>query len=682
MQDDISRGPVPTREYMKSQVRRCAELKLNMLSYYTEHIVKTKSHGDFASAGGGISIDEWKELSDYAAKYYIEIVGNFQSLGHFKKILSYPQYAPLGETKQMLSPIRPESFQLLSDIYAEMAPVFSSNYFNVNCDETWDLGRGESKQQVDSLGIGRVYANHINRIHGELVKYNKRTLVWGDIILSNPEIMDMIPEDIVLGAWTYGADDPFLSYFMPFIENEFEFMFSCGVLNSNRLLPDYRMTMANIKNFVRTAASHGTLGMLCTVWDDGGNAFFPLDWYGVAYAADQSWNVNDDHMEQFDKRFDRGIYGNLNGSISETFQSLIPLTDLSPTQEMNEQVLWKRIIPLRGEHIQLGGTDWYTVKEVIKQAEKKLAKANPVVYKADLNYLWLIIKEYDYMAQSRFELLRASQLYHNASFTQRESRKKAESDARKALDILSALREELINIKETYAELWRLESRIYWLDHLMEAFNEKIYDYIHAEKLLVKSIADLSQGEYLSPPNEIRLDITEHGGQYFQYWLLCGPFPNIMGEGKSKDYLAEIGGELKAKPIPGLSFSSDNGEKKRWMKYSSPIFSKIDLRSVYEENTRVVAYAYCRIESPGDKSVRATFGSNDGIQLILNGDRIYKKFIKRSLILDEDELMLPLKKGRNDLLVKIDQNKGGWGFSFRLPDVNVRNHKHKYRIVD
>ena len=51
-------------------------------------------------------------------------------------------------------------------------------------------------------------------------------------------------------------------------------------------------------------------------------------------------------------------------------------------------------------------------------------------------------------------------------------------------------------------------------------------------------------------------------------------------------------------------------------------------------------------------------------------------------MLDEDNIILPLKKGKNDLLVKIDQNKGGWGFSFRLPDVNVRNHKHKYRIVD
>ncbi len=127
---------------------------------------------------------------------------------------------------------------------------------------------------------------------------------------------------------------------------------------------------------------------------------------------------------------------------------------------------------------------------------------------------------------------------------------------------------------------------------------------------------------------------------------------------------------------------ADDGRKMRWIKYSSPIFSKINLAEVYEENTEVLAYAFCRIESPEDKKLRATFGSNDGIQLFLNGKRVYKKYAKRSLILDEDEVYLDLKKGKNILLLKIDQNKADWGFSFRLPDEVVRNHKYKYRLID
>jgi hypothetical protein len=33
-------------------------------------------------------------------------------------------------------------------------------------------------------------------------------------------------------------------------------------------------------------------------------------------------------------------------------------------------------------------------------------------------------------------------------------------------------------------------------------------------------------------------------------------------------------------------------------------------------------------------------------------------------------------------MLKIDKNKGAWGFSFRLPAENVRNHKYKYYIIE
>ncbi|MDX1283602.1 MAG: glycoside hydrolase family 20 zincin-like fold domain-containing protein, partial [Draconibacterium sp.] len=46
--DDISRGPIPTMEFMKYQIRRLAELKINMFSFYIEHVVKTKKHPGFA----------------------------------------------------------------------------------------------------------------------------------------------------------------------------------------------------------------------------------------------------------------------------------------------------------------------------------------------------------------------------------------------------------------------------------------------------------------------------------------------------------------------------------------------------------------------------------------------------------------------------------------------------------
>jgi len=179
-------------------------------------------------------------------------------------------------------------------------------------------------------------------------------------------------------------------------------------------------------------------------------------------------------------------------------------------------------------------------------------------------------------------------------------------------------------------------------------------------------------------------NINEIYATIYEWWKTFhhsfGPFPNLNWQGRETDYLEPMGGELNVSPVPGDKFSAKDGRIMRWVKYASPVFSKINLADAFENSTNVVVYAFCQIESPLNKRVRATFGSNDGIQLFLNGERVYKKYVQRSLIVDEDETYLDLKKGKNTLLLKIDQNKGDWAFSFQLPDEKVRNHNYKYSI--
>lgn len=682
VQDDISRGPVPTMDFMKTQIRRYASMKLNLVSFYIEHVVKTMSHPDFAPAGGAISIEEWRDLTEYAADYFMETTGNFQSLAHFEKIMAYPQYRHLGETDRMIAPVLDESFRFLEDIYDEMMPAFSAPFFNVNCDETWDLGRGVSKTLVDSIGVARVYANHLNRLEHVVSRHGKRMMFWGDIVLQHPEIFDMIPKDVIIGAWDYSGYDSFDSFLRPYREAGFDFFFSPGVLNSNRMMPDYQMTFTNIRNFVRDGYNYGALGMLNTVWDDGGKAIFSQDWYGVAYSADHGWHVNDDPVERFDQRFNRAVYGDQTASVAAALQKMTELTALAPTQEMNEAVFWKKLVPKRQEEIRFNLSEWDAVKEITQQAEELFDSARPQIYADDLVSIRFTNHQYRFLADSRSALFRAAEYYRNACIMQTTDRHKARQMLTKALRNIGNVRLDLLALRNDYRTVWLMENRSYWLDHILDLYDAKISNLTHAEQLLMQAIADFDQGHYLPSPNKIRLDIEQTSGQYFQYWLLCGPFPNVSWQGRKVDYLKSMGGETEATPRPGSEFINEQGEKYRWIKYASPRNSEINLADVYDKNTEAIAYAYCRIESQDSRTIRATLGSNDGIEVICNGERIYTKHIKRALIVDEDEIALPLNKGRNHLLLKIDQNKGGWGFSFRLPDVTVRNHKYKYRIVN
>ncbi len=85
--------------YVKQQIERMAELKINYLSFYIEHVVQPASYPDFAPANGKLTIAQIKELSAYAAKYHAQLIGSFQSFGHFDKILALPHIQVDGEKR-------------------------------------------------------------------------------------------------------------------------------------------------------------------------------------------------------------------------------------------------------------------------------------------------------------------------------------------------------------------------------------------------------------------------------------------------------------------------------------------------------------------------------------------------------------------------------------------------------
>lgn len=680
LMDDISRGPVPTLATMKAQVRRLAELKLNLLTYYTEHVVATEQHGTFAPSDGGLSIAEWRELAAYARRYHVTLVGNFQSFGHFEKVLAHPRYAPLGESGRLLSPVLPESIQLLREIYEEMVPAFGAPFFHVNSDETFDLGRGASKARVDSLGRGVVYAEHILRMHHVLDSLGVRMLLWGDIVREHPEVLDRLPRDIVMIPWAYSPQETFVPMIAPFQEAGFDVLVAPGVLNSNRIMPDFREAVANIQGFVADGVRRGVLGMLNTVWDDGGSALFVRDWYGVAYGADQSWHSN---AQPFDPRFSRGTLGDPQNSLPDAIHALNTLADLTPTDGMNENVLWTQLVPARGASLRLSLGDWDGVRLLADSARAVLAQAEPLVYAGDLDAFRFTADLYTWMADARQALVDAAEAYRSASLQQRTDRTEARERLVESLELVDRTRQTLAVLAGTYRTLWLRENRTYALDWTMDRFDTHLTAFADVEDRLLTALRDVDQGLALPLPTEVRLAIEAAEGTYFREWLMGGPLPHPGGsDAPPGDYLAAMGGEADARPGVAVEWTYD-GTTYRWHRYASPLHDAVDLAAAYpEQNRKLAIYAYATLDSPEARRVRALAGANDGLDVFLNGEHIFSKHRKRNLMVDEDELWLPLQKGRNHLLLKISQGAGGWGFSFRLPDETVRSRKNRYRIVE
>ena len=123
------------------------------------------------------------------------------------------------------------------------------------------------------------------------------------------------------------------------------------------------------------------------------------------------------------------------------------------------------------------------------------------------------------------------------------------------------------------------------------------------------------------------------------------------------------------------SSTGKDGASLQWTRASVQDDGFLDFYSEYP-HCYAVAYAYTEIESPESGPATILFGSDDGARIWVNDNLVFDKLITRSAVKDEEKIPLLLEKGLNRILVKVEQNVGGWGFFLRLTGmVHAENTK-------
>lgn len=676
--DDISRGPISTVPYIKQQIERLAELKINYLSFYIEHVVQTVAHPDFAPANGKLTITDIKELSAYAAKFHMQLIGSFQSFGHFEKILALPQYKSMGATSTLISPEDANAKKFLENVISEMCDAFSAPFFNVNCDETFDLGKGKSKPIVDSIGAAAFYANHVRFLYDIVKKKNKQLMVWGDIAIQHEAILDMLPKDIIYLTWEYGNPASFDPWIQPFKKRGLEYMVCPGILNSVRMFPDLAMATANINGFTKAGKENGASGVYTTIWDDGGASFFSADWYGVYKAAEKSWQVSATDVG-FNAHYTLNAYGVSDTLYVQAALQLMQLRKLPLTFNMNDNFWYQKLVPDSGRRLMLNNADVEEALRIVQKAGASIRKARALRNGEDLRTLAFSIDQYRLTLDARKAIPQIAQRYA-------ETRSLAGSNPTRAIGLLEQSSKELLTLENRYRalskrfqQIWLTENQAYWLPVPVKLFAEKAGDFQTVNSHLKQAIKNIRTKKTLPEASAIRLNITATNYFYFQNWLLTGPFALQTGN-KAPDFLYAPGSPDKQAPKPG-DIIEYLGKSYRWQKYASPNGGITELDDFYQTSTGMLAYAFCTLTADSATRINAFIGSNSGIELFCNGQQLISELNTTRQLATEQKITLPLKAGVNFILFKIPKRSADWTFTFRLdPSVTVTNHKHKFYL--
>jgi hexosaminidase len=503
-QDDLTRGPSSTLDELKKEVALGSFFKLNIFTYYMEHQFAFEKHPVIGPTNGSLTATELKELVSFAQLRHVNILGNQQSFGHFKAILAHPEYAALRETDYLLCPTHSGTYELLNDLYSEVAPLLPFPFFNVCCDETDGLGTGPSKAVADQIGLGALYVQHIRRVHDLIVnRYQKRMMMWGDIILRHPEHLGAIPKDTILLTWGYNPRPSFEDQIVPFAKAGYDFFVCPGVVCWGRVLPDFGAAMTNIHHFVRDGLKHGAIGMLNTAWDDDGETFNAPNWHGFAWGAECAWNGGATKPSDFNRRIGPVLFGEK----AQAFGQAIERLSTPGLAGMPNRAFWQfSFDPIKASSPDAARAPWDKALEPIRLAiaDLQCCRKGAVVNADLLDYFLFGAQRMELRFQREVDRLQAILCYRNA---RRGPWAEALTWISRAEEILRSSRDIHQSMKERFAELWGRENKPYSLDWTLGRYDQLLACYDAELDCLARIRKAAEAARSLPPPSEAKLEM-------------------------------------------------------------------------------------------------------------------------------------------------------------------------------
>lgn len=324
---DVTRGRVPTLTWLKQLADEMCFYKLNQLQLYVEHTYLFRDLTELRGvAVTPLTAEEILELDAYCARRGIDLVPSLSSFGHLLELLRTKRFAHLCElpdsdrtastmpnrmAHHTIDPTNPESLALVLSMIDEYMALFSSPYFNICADETFDLGKGRNQGRDER----ELYMGFVKALCRHVTECGRTPMFWGDIVVKFADALKELPEGTICLNWGYAPDVPEDS--TRILAEAGARQYVCpGVNGWNRWMPRLRGGYENIRRMAEYGVKYGAEGLLNTDWGDYGHINDPrLSLPGMIFGACAAWNGTLPEFDELCESISRLTYGDRSGSM-------------------------------------------------------------------------------------------------------------------------------------------------------------------------------------------------------------------------------------------------------------------------------------------------------------------------------------------------------------------------------
>jgi hypothetical protein len=221
---DLKEG-CPNILYLNEQIKILASAKVNALLVEWEDKFPFTGDLEVIAHKAALTIPEVGQWLEECYNYYLEVIPLIQSMGHLEYALKNPKFQSLSELNGfsgspatmkklgnfMICPLNQNAKEFVLALHGQILTYLGQNknskYIHLGLDEAYALGSCPKCQnfigQDPDAGKSKLFIEYVNWIAGHYLKQGKIPIIWCDMLVRHPQLIDTLDKRIIIADWEY-----------------------------------------------------------------------------------------------------------------------------------------------------------------------------------------------------------------------------------------------------------------------------------------------------------------------------------------------------------------------------------------------------------------------------------------------------------------------------------------------